>query len=164
MEFRRRFVAGMRRAASGVAIVTCGEDGATVSAFSPVTADPPAVMVCLHNRGRTRKAVAARRLFSVNVLARRHAPLADIFAGRAPGEKFAEGRWAVSENTGAKILKGAVARFDCRLARRMVFGAHTIFVGEVLDMKSGNGPPLAYSNRRFCKVSPLDGADGRARK
>ena len=162
-DFRERFVAGMRRAASGVAIVTCGEDGATVSAFSPVTADPPAVMVCLHNGGRTRQAVASRRLFSVNVLARRHAPLADVFAGRASGEKFADGRWGVSANTGAKILKGAAARFDCRLARRMVFGTHTIFVGVVMDMDSGKSPPLAYANRQFCKVSPL-GGNGRARK
>ena len=156
-DFRERFVAGMRRAASGVAIVTCGEVGATVSAFSSVTDSPPAVMICLHNSGRTRQAVASRRLFSVNLLARRHAPLADIFAGRASGEKFASGQWAVSENTGAKVLKGAAARFDCRLARRMVFGTHTIFVGEVLDLTSGKSPPLAYANRRFCKVSPLSG-------
>ena len=86
-DFRERFVAGMRRAASGVAIVTCGEHGATVSAFSSVTDDPPAVMVCLHNSGRTRRAVASRRLFSVNLLASRHAPLADIFAGRTRGEE-----------------------------------------------------------------------------
>ena len=154
-DFRERFVAGMRRAASGVAIVTCGEHGATVSAFSSVTDNPPSVMVCLHNSGRTRRAVASRRLFSVNLLASRHAPLADIFAGRTRGEKFADGEWSVSENTGAKVLKGAAARIDCRLAKRMVFGTHTIFVGEVLEMTSGKSPPLAYANRQFCKVSPL---------
>ena len=161
-DLRERFVAGMRRAASGVAIVTCGDVGATVSAFSSVTDSPPAVMICLHNSGRTRRAVASRRLFSVNLLASRHAPLADIFAGRAVGEKFADGQWIVSESTGAKVLKGAAARFDCRLARRMVYGTHTIFVGEVLDMTSGKSPPLAYANRKFCKVSPLDGKGARA--
>ena len=174
-KFRARFVAGMRRAASGVAIVTSGEDGATVNAFSAVTADPPAVMVCLHNGGRTRRTLAARRMFSVNVLSRRHARLADLFAGRTGRAGGAEkngaavrdrnGRWtgwAVSKSTGARILKGAAARFDCRLARKMVYGSHTIFIGEVLEATSGKSPPLAYANRRFCKVSPLNGAEGRA--
>ena len=58
---RERFVGAMREVAASVTVVTtdgpCGRHGATVSAFSSVSADPPTVLVCLHADSRIAKAV-----------------------------------------------------------------------------------------------------------
>ena len=47
----KAFLAAMRRLAAGVAVVTtngpAGKAGLTVSSLSSLTADPPAVLVCI---------------------------------------------------------------------------------------------------------------------
>ena len=53
---RDLFIKGMRQVASSVAVVTTlgahGRHGATVSAFSSVSADPPQLLVCLRSASR----------------------------------------------------------------------------------------------------------------
>jgi len=62
----------MRQVAATVTVVTTdgpsGQAGATVSAFTSLSADPPSVLVCLRADSRIARAVQDNGVFCVNVL------------------------------------------------------------------------------------------------
>ncbi|MFW0757215.1 flavin reductase [Pseudomonas sp. H11T01] len=39
----------------------------------------------------------------------------------------------------------------------MDLGTHTVFIGKVVAVKSREGAPLAYSQRKFCGLQALEG-------
>ncbi|NRA31226.1 MAG: flavin reductase family protein, partial [Parvularculaceae bacterium] len=61
--------------------------------------------------------------------------------------------------TGAPLLKGRVAGFDCRLANRFKVGDHTILVGEVVHFDSTPGQPLIYAGRQYLDGPMIDEGD-----
>ena len=85
------FIEAMRHVAQSVTVVTTqGEDGptgATVSAFSSLSADPPSVLVCLRSDSRIGLAVGRNQVFCVNVLPEGASALAGHFAGRFDAEE-----------------------------------------------------------------------------
>ena len=152
------FVRAMRGAVTGVTIVTtdgaAGRFGVTVSAFSSVSAEPPMVLVCVNRSSPVSDALAVNACFAVNVLSTSQQSLADTFAGSpdssAPYD-FGAARWNAS-TTGAPVLAGAVAGFDCALATTVDAGTHRIFIGRVVDVATATKSPLLYSNRRYGRV------------
>src|SRR5579883_782108 len=91
-----QFREAMARWPSGVAVVTTRLDdivhGMTVSAFVSVSAEPPCILVCLHQGSRTADLVIRSRRFAVNLLAAGQQDLAQRFAGRrAPAEPVFHG-------------------------------------------------------------------------
>ena len=82
---RGAFIDAMRIVANSVAVVTTdgpgGLQGATVSAFSSVSADPPTILVCLRSQSRIAHAVAENGAFCVNVLPQYAQEIAERFAG-----------------------------------------------------------------------------------
>ena len=152
------FVEGMRGAVTGVNIVTtdgaAGRFGITVSAFSSVSAEPPMVLVCINRSSPASDALVANGCFAVNVLSTSQQSLADSFAGRPNGSAaydFGAARWNASA-TGAPVLSGAVAGFDCALATTVDVGTHRIFIGRVVDVATSATDPLLYSNRTYGRV------------
>ena len=151
----KSFVRAMRGAASGVNVVTtdgtAGRFGLTVSAFSSVSAEPPMVLVCVNRRSPACAAIRQNRAFCVNVLSTSQRDLADTFAGIAASGKpydFASGSWTRSR-TGAPLLNGGVANFDCSLGSAIDAGTHTIFVGIVKAVEHSNASPLLYADRSY---------------
>jgi flavin reductase (DIM6/NTAB) family NADH-FMN oxidoreductase RutF len=63
------------------------------------------------------------------------------------------GDWTTSE-TGAPILKDALAWLDCRIHARYPAGSHTIYVGAVAAscVPEEEAPPLVYWNRGYRKL------------
>ena len=51
--------------------------------------------------------------------------------------------------TGAPVLDGAIAHFDCELAHEYQLGSHSILVGRVLSCSARPGSPLGYFNGGF---------------
>ena len=88
---RSLFIEAMRHVAQSVTVVTTqgadGCTGATVSAFSSLSADPPSVLVCLRSDSRIGLAVGRNRVFCVNVLPEGASALAGRFAGRFDDEE-----------------------------------------------------------------------------
>lgn len=154
------FVLAMRRTAAGVAIVTTLRDGipagVTVSSFGSLSADPPSVLVALNGESRTLDAILGSRIFAANVLADDHSELARAFSGAVPSERrFGYGTWGVLE-TGAPVLEGALATFDCRLATTFEFGTHHILVGEVVAIRAGEAKPLVYHAQTYGRFGKRD--------
>lgn len=150
-----RFRDTMRRTASGVAVLTtdgvAGRAGVTVSTLCSLSMEPPSVIACVHRDTRALDLILKNGSFAANVLAGEQEHVAKSFAGLIPelrADRFASGRWQTAA-TGAPILEGALASFDCRTASTHDFGTHRILIGEVIDIVGGTGNPLLFADRNF---------------
>lgn len=156
---RDAFVRAMRRVASSVAIVTtdgtAGCHGATVSAFSSVSADPPLVLVCLRSGSRIAEAVAANGALCVNVLPQDRPDLANRFAGRDDhrisdrfqGVALTGTPGAAPQIDGATVFAGVVDQ-------AVTVGSHSIFICRVQSVRQGRAAPLTYLDGAYHNVVP----------
>ena len=145
--------------ATGVTIVTARSadgtlTGLTASSFNSVSLAPPLVLWSLARGAASLPVFAAGSHYAINVLAASQKPLAERFAARGVD------RWAEVEYTlgvsGAPLLQGAVATFECFNRSRHQEGDHVIFVGEVENCSSQAGlAPLLYHGGRFYTEHPL---------
>lgn len=152
---RDAFLTAMGNAVTGVTVVATDGPGGlvaqTVSAMCSVSADPPTVLVCVHLRSPLCESLLTNGYFSVNVLSAAQSDVADTFAGRprhgAPYD-FRCATWSTGQS-GSPLLVGAVATFDCRLARSLVVGTHRIFFGHVLNSQDAPGESMTYQCRTY---------------
>ena len=156
---RDAFIGAMRRVATSVTVVTTdgpgGRHGATVSAFSSVSADPPTILVCLKSESRIARAVAVNGTLCVNVLPQGGADIARRFAGfddEMVGDRF-DGIDINGQRGLPPAIDGATI-FCCSLKQNIVAGSHLILVGEVQEVRDGMNDPLAYLAGAFHRVVP----------
>ncbi len=153
---REKFISAMRGVASSVTVVTtdgeAGRFGATVSAFSSVSADPPTVLVCLFAESRIAKAVTANGRFCVNVLPENEPWIADRFAGRHD-ERVVDRFDGVACDGDAPVIVGATG-FACDLQQSIRSGSHLILIGHVRDVVDAEAPPLTYRAGSYHRVVP----------
>jgi flavin reductase (DIM6/NTAB) family NADH-FMN oxidoreductase RutF len=146
------FRQAMRRVATGVTVVTslkAGEPrGITVNAFASVSLNPPSLLICINREARSYLFISSSRIFCVNVLAGDQRRLAEHFSGKVRDRQFSEVGYAV-DATGAPVLHGTIAHFDCELAAEYHFGSHSILIGHVLSCSARPGSPLGYFNGGF---------------
>ncbi|WP_282604474.1 flavin reductase family protein [Pelagibius sp. Alg239-R121] len=162
---RDAFIRAMRTVASSVTVVTtdgpAGRHGATVSAFSSVSADPPTTLICLRTDSRIARAVSKNGNFCVNVLSRTNPEIANRFAGcdddrvrdRFDGIDFDDSSGAAPEIDGATI-------FSCVVEQVVTSGSHSIFVGRVAAVRGGMAEPLAYLDGAYHRVVPQQATSG----
>lgn len=160
------FTNAMRRAVSGVSIVTTSGDfgryGLTVSSMTSVSAEPPMLLVCVNKSSVAHDAIAGNRRFAINVLSARQQSLAASFAGSdafGPAYDFSSGEWTVS-SSGLPQLVTPAAIFECDLDTALAAGTHSIFIGRVTRAYGAEETPLAYSNREYGVPIGLAAANG----
>jgi flavin reductase (DIM6/NTAB) family NADH-FMN oxidoreductase RutF len=146
------FRQAMRHVATGVTVVTSlrnGEPrGITVNAFASVSLDPPSLLICINREARSYLFISTSRIFCVNVLAGEQRALAERFAGKVRDHQF-DGVGYRIDATGAPVLEGTIAHFDCELAHEYQFGSHSILIGRVLSCAARSGSPLGYFKGGF---------------
>ena len=151
---RQDYRDAMARVGAAVNIVTTdgpgGRHGFTASAVCSVTDSPPTLLVCLNKGSSVSAAFHANGVLCVNTLAAGHEDLSNLFGGRTPGaERFATAEWTISA-TGAPMLAGAVASFDCRIVRTVEVGTHDVLFCEVIGLAEGGASEgLFYFSRRY---------------
>ncbi len=149
------FTNAMRRAVSGVSIVTTSGDfgryGLTVSSMTSVSAEPPMLLVCVNKSSIAHDAIARNGRFTINVLAAQQQSLAASFAGSdayGPAYDFCSDAWTVS-SSGLPQLVNPAAFFECELDTAVTAGTHSIFIGRVTRAHGADETPLAYANREY---------------
>jgi len=168
-----RFRQLMGRFVTGVSVVTTLDDGRpqgiTVNALSPVSLQPPLVMVALDRRRFIHPMVRELGRYAVNVLGEGQQGLSDCFAHAAvkPGElgreDFCGAAWHEGP-TGLPILDGAIAGLECTVTETYPAGDHDLFIGRV-DALDDGGPaaeeigPLLYFRRRYLRIEQAAHAD-----
>ena len=149
----------MRRAPQLVTVVTAsggeGPRGITVSAFFPVSLEPPLVVVSIGNEARAHRAIASGR-FRVHLLAADQAGVSGHFAkpGLSSEEQFAGAfrKGVAAAGAGAPPrIPGCIGWLECRTASAYGEGDHTLFVGRVVEagVERGEAPPLLYHDRGY---------------
>jgi len=128
--------------------------GATVSAFSSLSADPPSVLVCLKSDSRIAGAVRDNGVFCVNILPEDAVEVAQGFAGafdKAQPDRFGDIDFTITEE--GPILPRATA-FACSLNRAIEHGSHAICIGDVTGISNAGEKPLTYMSGAFHVVQP----------
>ncbi len=138
--------------ATGVAVATArAEDGCphglTVSSFTPVSIEPPLILVCIDRQCTCVGHFVASPYFAVNILTERQSDLSVAFAAKPEG-RF-EGIEYTSGLGGAPLLEKALASIECRRERVLEAGDHVILFGEVFHAELRGGNPLLYFQRAY---------------
>jgi flavin reductase (DIM6/NTAB) family NADH-FMN oxidoreductase RutF len=156
--------AAFRRAAGqfpgGIVVVTTSAGHAmTVSAFTSVSLEPPLVLFCAEKIARFHDAVIAAGSWAVSILAGDAEKTARWLAirGRPLDGQLDGVVYRPGPVTGAPLLDGALATFECRTAAVHDGGDHSIIVGQVVAVAgpsdpSSRGPLVHYAGdyRRLC--------------
>jgi flavin reductase (DIM6/NTAB) family NADH-FMN oxidoreductase RutF len=146
--------------ATGVTVVTVGGDsphGMTANSFTSVSLDPPLVQVNVGRRAVMHELLSAHGTFGVSVLAADQEPVARHFADRWRPQGLAQFDavdWWPGHRTGAPLIAGAIATFECELWETYDGGDHTIFVGRIVSLeRSGESDPLLFVHGKFRQVA-----------
>jgi flavin reductase (DIM6/NTAB) family NADH-FMN oxidoreductase RutF len=146
--------------ATGVTITTSRDAagqpvGFTANSFSSVSLDPPLLMVCLAETASSFPTFRDAGFFAVNVLAETQREASTRFATKGV-DKFAGVAWRAG-STGAPLIDGSVAWFDCTTDRIVPAGDHAILLGRVRDFGCSDAAPLGYCRGAYVRFG-LDGA------
>ena len=157
-QLREDFLHAMRYTPAVVAVVTtdglAGRGGVTVSAFSSLSADPPSVLVCIHQLSPVLPLIQRNGFMCVNLLDASQSHVADCFAGRIPQwreDRFACAEWDMHSAPAPQLL-GARANLNCRLEKDIVFGSHHILIGVIEQVHTQDAPALLYADRAYRQV------------
>lgn len=135
------------RFTTGVTIVSCIDAGGhrvglTANSFQALSLEPPLVLWSLRASSPSLAAFRQARHFAVNVLGEAQVDLSRRFAARHD-DRFAEGPWAAGR-TGAPVLAGCAAVFECETVSQQAAGDHVLFIGRVLTLDESPVPPLVF--------------------
>ncbi|WMY10141.1 flavin reductase family protein [Paraburkholderia phenoliruptrix] len=151
-EFRRALGAFV----TGVTVVTTiqadgSPRGFTANSFTSVSLDPPLILVCIAKTASSYGVFSGTSHFAVSVLAEDQKAVSGVFASKA-ADKFAQVAWE-TRNTGAPVMKGAAASFDCATHEVVDAGDHIILIGRVLDFVHTSASPLGYCRGAYVNFS-----------
>ena len=153
------FTSAMARWSSGVTIVTARAGdrihGMTVSDFAGVSKDPPLVLVCADKSSNTLGVIEEGRCFAANVLARDQEDLSNRFASKKDEFRRFVGLDTHTGKTGAPLISGALASFDCSVVASHDAGDHVIYVGRVEHIVCRDAEPLVYFQGGYRSLAQL---------
>ncbi|MDO4696516.1 MAG: 4-hydroxyphenylacetate 3-monooxygenase, reductase component [Neisseria sp.] len=158
-ETQQHFRDAMAACVSGVHVVTtdgsAGRYGITMTAVSPVTDEPPTLMLCINRQAGIVPVLQQNRALCVNILSAGQQDLAEHFAGITklpPQERFEYHSWHRGKN-GQLQVEGALAHLHGNLAQEWEVGTHKVFLAEIDEITvygdALNNPALVYFRRKF---------------
>jgi flavin reductase len=150
--------AAMRLVPAAVTIITArhGDErnGLTATAVASVSAEPPQLLICVNRDASAEPLIAGSSRFAVNILSQDHQEAAGRFAQSklSSDERFAPDRW-IELPSGVPALADAIAVFECRMAQHSLLGTHSLFIGEVIGIRTAEGEPLLYHAGRYRQLT-----------
>ncbi len=152
------YAAALGAVASAVTLVTIADErddiGVTVSAFCPVSMDPPLILISLIGESYPAELLGRLDRFAVTVLSAGQRMLAGRFA--ATGRPGA--RHLLDDTThhrgiksGALIPDGGLTAMECEVVSRVPAGDHLVVIARVLavDSIAEAGEPLIRFRGRY---------------
>ncbi|WP_292071009.1 flavin reductase family protein [Brevundimonas sp. UBA7534] len=142
--------------ATGVTVVTTRDGaglpvGLTANSFSAVSLDPPLILFCLARSSSNLDRFRAAEHFAINVLHIGQQPTSGVFA-RSTEDRFQDVAWEAWD-TGAPILSGALASFECATHQVVEAGDHLVFIGRVLRARfEPRRDPLLFFRGKYRRL------------
>jgi flavin reductase (DIM6/NTAB) family NADH-FMN oxidoreductase RutF len=144
--------------ATGVTIITTRDrdgklHGMTANSFSSVSLNPPLVLWSASLYAQSLAAFQEGNPFVVNILAYDQIELSNKFAKQSD-DKFIDVGHVIAAS-GAPVLIGAAAHFECRNEFRHYGGDHIIFVGHVERFAYTDKPTLMFCRGAYVRGEPI---------
>lgn len=147
--------AAMRRVPSPVTVVTaCGTDemrGITIGSFTSASLDPPLISFNVEKGAQMHGVLVDCSHYAVHVLGDDQADLSERFARPdTAGSVQFDGIPFYLDERGLPVLEDVLVVFICRPYAVYDAGDHSIFLGEVVEVRSRHeGDPVLYFNRSY---------------
>jgi 4-hydroxyphenylacetate 3-hydroxylase, reductase component len=143
---------------TGVTVITARSRegqlvGLTANSFTSVSLDPPLILWSASLYAQSLRVFQEGSHFVVNVLAFDQKELSQHFA-RQHEDKFASVNHIIPES-GAPVLIGSAAHFECRNEYRHYGGDHIIFIGHVERYAYTDKPTLLFCHGRYMRGVPF---------
>ena len=154
-DLRKGFRDAMRRLATTVTIVSAtsddGPSGMTATAVTSLSADPPAILVCVNRSASIHAKLQLGNRFCVSLLGTDHRDLPSVFGGDIdPRKRFDYGSWSISRH-GIPFLADAQSNIFCTVDALFDYATHSIVIGKVdaVRMPGEDIRPLIFGDGRF---------------
>lgn len=138
----RAFRDATRAFAGCVSVLTAdhgGErSGLIVMSTLTLSHDPPMLLACVNMEGSTWPLITGAGAFGWSMLGADQAEVARRFATAKGADRLSGAAWETAE-TGAPLLAGAAAAFDCALEEAIPKGRQAILIGRVLAVRRTPG-------------------------
>jgi flavin reductase (DIM6/NTAB) family NADH-FMN oxidoreductase RutF len=141
--------------ATGVAVLTTrpldgAPHGITINSFTSLSLDPPLVMVAIDRACSFLNTFESSGHYVVNILAETQRDLSVRFA-ELPEGRFTGVSWEPG-TTGGPVIEGVLAVLECRTTQILDSGDHRVLVGEVVNVRFGEGRPLLFFNGDYNRL------------
>ncbi len=146
----RAFRDALGQFGTGVTVITCecdqGPLGITANSFASVSLDPALVLWSPGKFSKRYPAFCDARHYAIHVLAEDQLGMGGAFA--KDGFDFSVCDWYRSAEN-VPVIKGCLARFECRKVAEHDAGDHAIIVGEVIRAATAPGTPLLFAQGQY---------------
>ena len=144
--------------ATGVTIITTRDGdgklhGMTANSFTSVSLSPPLVLWSASLFAQSLPAFQQSSHFVVNILSFDQIELSNKFAKQSD-DKFLDVEHVIPES-GAPVIVGAAAHFECRSEFRHYGGDHIIFIGHVERFAYTDRPVLMFCRGKYVRGEPI---------
>jgi flavin reductase (DIM6/NTAB) family NADH-FMN oxidoreductase RutF len=146
--------AAARRFASGVTVAAARHGGHThaiaATAFCSLSLEPPMVLLAVNHSGQLVELAEQAGHVGISILGEEQRDISEWAAstGRVPGAELPVP--TEPARTGAPIIAGSIAWFDCAVASIDRYGDHVVIIGRVVDAWAAeHGRPLLYFDGRY---------------
>lgn len=155
----REFRDAMRAFVGNCSVLTVGDgddaSGLVVTSAISLSADPPLLLACVNRTASAHPLLVKYGRFGWSSLGAAHQAVAERFSGSGgvKGAARYEGAEWETAVTGARLLKGAPAAFDCTLDEMIDRATHSIVIGRVRAIRTTPGAgALTYWNGGFRRL------------
>ena len=155
MVSKDEFRSAMSAFATGVTVITTLDDqnqphSMTANSFTSVCLEPAVVLVCVAHGTNTYGCMERTGKFGVNILSQEQQELGAYFAKR-PEDRQGDVEYSYTEaKDGVPALDNCMVFFGCEVMGSHVYGDHTIYLGEVKEVRqTESGEPLMFFRSRW---------------
>ena len=150
------FTQALRALVGNCSVLTVGEgeerSGLVVTSAISLSADPPLLLACVNRSSSSWPLLERFGRFGWSSLGAAHLPVARNFSGMdgvKGADRYSGAEWDTAQ-TGALLLRGAPAAFDCEVDEMIDRATHSIVIGRVRAVRRTLGAgALIYWNGAF---------------
>lgn len=152
----KAFRDAMRAFVGNCSVITVGDgdrsSGLVVTSAISLSAEPPLLLACVNRSSSSHPLLAEFGRFGWSSLGAAHQAVAERFSGFggvAGAARYEGAEWETAV-TGARLLKGAPAAFDCEVEEMIDRATHSILIGRVRAIRTTPGAgALIYWNGAY---------------
>ena len=152
----KSFTNAMRALVGNCSVITVGEgadiSGLVVTSAISLSAAPPLLLACVNRSSSSWSLLDKYRKFGWSSLGADHQKIAENFSGFGGvtgADRYEGADWEVAE-TGALLLRGAPAAFDCEVEEMIDRATHSTVIGRVRAIREcEHAGAMVYWNGSF---------------